>query len=96
MQGNGSRFGEDRGLREGEGRRLFPNFFVMISKYCWSFFDRAGDSKRVFERGWFGREGFFNERMVCHLSFAEPDISERSLFARSTALSFLADFVIAF
>ena len=36
------------------------------------------------------------ERMVCHLSFAEPDVSERSLLARSTALSFLADFVIAF
>ena len=41
------------------------------------------------------RRVFVNERMVCHLSFAEPDISESSLFARSTALSCLADFVIA-
>ena len=43
-----------------------------------------------------GERGFFNERMVCHLSFAEPDISERSLFDRSTALSCLAVFFIAF
>ena len=68
MQGDGSRFGEDRGLREGEGGRkgffiviskmclwskefviVIPDLFIVISKNCWSFFDRAGDSGRVFE-----------------------------------------------
>ena len=34
--------------------------------------------------------------MVCHLSLAEPDVSARSLLARSTALSFLADFLNGF
>ena len=58
MQGNGSRFGEDRGLREGKSGRLFQDFCIVISKNGWSFFDRAGDSGGVFEGGWFGRKGF--------------------------------------
>ena len=49
MQGNWGRFGENRGLGEGEGRRLFPDFFVMIGENRWSVFNRAGDSGRVVE-----------------------------------------------
>ena len=41
-----------------------------------------------------GEKVFFKERMVCHLSLAEPDVSDRSLLARSTALSFFADFFL--
>ena len=36
------------------------------------------------------------DRMVCHLSLADPDESLRRRFARSTALSFLADFCYCF
>ena len=54
MQGDGSRFGEDRGLREGESGRLFPDFSIVISKNGWSFFDGAGDSGGVLKEAGLG------------------------------------------
>ena len=38
----------------------------------------------------------FRERIVCHLSLADPDESERSLFAMSIALSFFCGFCDCF
>ena len=43
-----------------------------------------------------GEKCFLIDRMVCHLSLADPDESLRRRFARSTALSFLADFCYCF